>query len=299
MSFKISSESLNGHAIGDAASGQDRQPPAESAPVLVDPSANDHVRAMRSLSSPESRKAAQGFDPGGSVFEIVHDQQVKDAGGEKYHSANTGNGYVVGQDQSGCLIFTNKQLVENQDKATAILVDEKGVKTLDVPLDTKHASNKVISPDGRSVEADKLYIDPSVDGALLHVKSDSCKAVNLGSQKALEPGDRVTAWGVGTDGQVRKSGLTYVAGMTLGELKRNRAFNFDGLAQSNMQPQTPVQVYEGEIKLENSGGPLVDASGKVVGTAVASNSKNDRGEIRHYTVATSARIPEELLKAYK
>jgi putative serine protease PepD len=115
--------------------------------------------------------------------------------------------------------------------------------------------------DGRKVDADVLKTDPSHDLALLQLKGVSgLTAATLGDSSTLQVGDTVLAFGspLGLTGTVT-SGIVSALNRDASDLGQT------GLIQT-----------DAPINSGNSGGPLVDTAGRVVGidNANASTSQN-------------------------
>jgi putative serine protease PepD len=111
----------------------------------------------------------------------------------------------------------------------------------------------VTFPDGREVEADVVGTDPSTDLAVLDLKEDvNVEPLALADSDQLQVGDVVVAIGspFGLDGTVT-SGIVSALDRTI-----DSPDNF-GIANAI---QTDAAINSG-----NSGGPLLDTSGRVVG----------------------------------
>ena len=154
-----------------------------------------------------------------------------------------GSGMVI--DASG-LILTNNHVVE-------------GATTISVTL-----------ADGREVGADLVGSIPSNDVALVKARSvKDLPTVTFGSSSRLRVGDPVVAMG-------NALGLGGTPSVTTGIVS---ALGRDLDAENNEHLtdliQTDAAIYQG-----NSGGPLVDAEGQVVGvnTAVATSQANGAAE---------------------
>jgi S1-C subfamily serine protease len=124
--------------------------------------------------------------------------------------------------------------------------------------------------DGRDVDADLVGSIPSNDVALVRVRNaKDLQAVTFGSSSALRVGDPVVAIG-------NALGLGGTPSVTTGIVS---ALGRD-LDASNGEHLTDLIQTDAAIYQGNSGGPLVDAEGEVVGvnTAVATSQANGAAE---------------------
>ncbi len=105
--------------------------------------------------------------------------------------------------------------------------------------------------DGREFAARVLARDPDIDLALLKIEADDLPAVQIASQSALRVGELVFAaghpWG--------QRGF-----ITAGVLSA-----FDTVQVRGSHQQAPVLRTDAALAPGNSGGPLVNAAGQVVG----------------------------------
>ena len=151
-------------------------------------------------------------------------------------------GYAPGQEQSGAgsgvivtpdgFILTNNHVVDRAKLVRATLID------------------------GRSLPADVIGSDPATDLALLKVNSETLPAAELGDSDKLHPGQLVIALGnpFGFQNTI-SSGIVSALGRNL---RSESGRLIDGIIQSD------VAMNPG-----NSGGPLVDSAGRVVGINTA------------------------------
>lgn len=119
-------------------------------------------------------------------------------------------------------------------------------------------------PDGQEFDATVVGTDPPTDVAVLKVEAQGLHPIAVGNSRALEVGDWVLAIGNPFDlPQTVSSGIVSAKGRA----------NV-GIVDYEDFIQTDAAVNPG-----NSGGPLVDLEGRVVGinTAIASRSGSDDG----------------------
>lgn len=134
-------------------------------------------------------------------------------------------------------LLTNFHVVDGADRLTVTLVD------------------------GRRYRAEIVGVDPAIDVALLRIPgADGLPVVTLGDSGTLRPGQWVCAIG---------NPLGYVHSVTVGVV------SFLGRKLFDQSLDAYIQT-DAAISLGNSGGPLIDASGRVVGitTAVSSQAAN-------------------------
>ncbi len=115
----------------------------------------------------------------------------------------------------------------------------------------QRASPTVVLPDGRSLPARVLAHDPQRDLALLSVKANGLTAMSLGDAQQLRPGELVFAvghpWGVA---RAATAGVVIGMGADLPEMSPTRR---EWLMVSLV------------LRPGNSGGPLVDVAGRLLG----------------------------------
>jgi putative serine protease PepD len=127
----------------------------------------------------------------------------------------------------------------------------------------------VTFPDGEEVPADVVGTDPSTDVAVLELQEDvDAEPLPLGDSDALDVGETVVAIGspFGLQGTVT-SGIVSAVDRTITSPDENR-FGIDQVIQT-----------DAAINSGNSGGPLLDTSGRVVGinTQIQSGSGGNDG----------------------
>jgi serine protease Do len=122
--------------------------------------------------------------------------------------------------------------------------------------------------DGRSFHPTQKLIDRETDLAVLKIDTDNAKPMAWGDSDRLEIGNLVLA--VGSPFGLSQS-------VTMGIVSaRGRALHLSG--RSDLVNQDFIQT-DAAINFGNSGGPLIDVDGRLVGinTAIASNSGGNDG----------------------
>ena len=156
---------------------------------------------------------------------------------------NIGSGFIISQDG---LIITNKHVVSDTD-----------------------ASYKILTNDKKSFNVEKIYRDPLNDLSILKINATGLKPLKLGDSSKLKLGQLTIAIGTPlgeftntvTKGIV--SGLG--RGITAGSPFEGYVEKLDNVIQT-----------DAPISLGNSGGPLLNSSGEVIGinTAIAQEGQN-------------------------
>ena len=166
-----------------------------------------------------------------SVVQIITPRVAYDSSSRLLPTVGMGSGVIF--DLNG-LILTNSHIVE----------DAKQVQ--------------IFLPDGRKFLGKVLGTDPLTDLAVLIVSADDLPIAPLGDSSKLKIGETVVALGnaLGLD-----SGPTVTAGVvsaTSRSLEEPRKIGLSDLIQT-----------DAAINLGNSGGPLVNAAGEVIGINIA------------------------------
>ena len=154
--------------------------------------------------------------------------------GQQAVSANAGTGFILSEDG---YIITNQHVVEGADTI------------------------KVALYNGESYDAELVGGDSSYDIAVLKIEAEGLQPVSVGNSDEIQVGESVVAIG-NPLGE-----LTWT--MTNGIISAlNREINTDGSAQNI---QTMIQT-NAAINSGNSGGPLFDMDGNVIGVTSAKYS---------------------------
>lgn len=193
---------------------------------------------------------------------------------------------------------------------TGFLVEERGVFVLTNDHIAAAAPQlEVILADGSVVPAAVVGRDPGLDLALLSIDVPRLEALRFGDSSMLEVGEWVVALGRPFGNEVTAS-----AGIVSATGKRNPGSVFAGpqsLFRSYLQ--TDARIHRG-----NTGGPLMNTAGEVVGVAVATDDRpgeisfaipsnrvkevlgplRDHGAVaRAYLGAMVAPVPDDLRQA--
>ncbi len=164
----------------------------------------------------------------------------------QYEQEGAGTGMIV---SSNGYILTNKHVVDGADKVTVAL------------------------PDGRTYEnVDVLGSDPLNDVAFLKIKDVSgLPAITLGDSKTIRIGQTVVAIGNAL-GQYQNSVTSGIISGT----GRPVIASSDGTASGNPESLTDLIQTDAAINSGNSGGPLLNLKGQVIGinTAIAADAQS-------------------------
>jgi S1-C subfamily serine protease len=193
-----------------------------------------------------------------AVVSIAGTITVKDSFfyNQSFEEKSAGTGFII--DKSKGLILTNRHVVD----------------TSSVGVAADQASYEVITYAGETIEvkSDDIAIDPANDLAIIHVDFPSdidVAQVELGDSGALVPGQRVIAIGnaLGEFDNTVTTGVVSALGRGI-EVGDTYSDTAEFLANVI---QTDAAINQG-----NSGGPLINTSGQVIGinTAVSGQAEN-------------------------
>ena len=179
-----------------------------------------------------------------SVVSIVTSVRTTSYFGQSYNSSAAGTGVIVTADG---YILTNKHVIEGATKISVVLDDGTTYENVDV-----------------------AEVDPLNDIAFLKIKGVSdLTAATLGDSKTITVGQQVIAIGNAL-GQYQN---TVTSGIVSGTGRSLTATDSTGSMSEQLSDmiQTDAAINSG-----NSGGPLVNAAGEVIGinTATSSSAEN-------------------------
>ncbi len=179
-----------------------------------------------------------------SVVSIITSTTTKNYFGQDYSSSAAGTGVIATSDG---YIITNKHVINGANKVTVILDD--GTRYEDVEV---------------------VAADPLDDIAYLKIKDVSdLTAATLGNSKTISVGQQVIAIGNAL-GEYQN---TVTSGIISGTGRSVTASDGTG---TNVETLTDMIQTDAAINSGNSGGPLVNAAGEVIGinTATSSSAEN-------------------------
>ena len=162
------------------------------------------------------------------------------------------------EDESAFL-FGNRRNLEVQGQGSGVIMDASGKIITNYHVIEGAEQITVTLSDDRRVSASVIGVDPVTDLAVLRISAKGLMPATWGDSDAMREGALV--WAVGSPFGLSKS-------ITFGILSaRNRRSYDHGAIQEYLQS-------DAEINQGNSGGPLVDTQGRVVGinTAILGHS---------------------------
>ena len=170
------------------------------------------------------------------VVSIMRKKDVTDFLGRTFKSEMGGTGFVITGDG---LILTNRHVVSDSE-----------------------ADYTVITNDGENYEAKVKAIDPANDIAIIKIEVDDLPVVSLGYSDSLQVGQKAVVIGnaLGEYSNTVTSGI--ISGI-------NRTITAGDVGSVNYERLEGVIQTDAAINFGNSGGPLVDLAGNVVGVATA------------------------------
>ncbi|MEZ5421192.1 MAG: trypsin-like peptidase domain-containing protein [Vicinamibacterales bacterium] len=139
----------------------------------------------------------------------------------------------------------------------------QGARRVQVVLASRRDGASIVRPRGRTLDAEVVGVDEETDLALLKVSGTALSPLPLGDSDALRPGQLVFAFGspLGLDNTVTMGVVSAVG--------------------RQLEPDDPMVYIQTDAPINpgSSGGPLVDASGRVVGinTLILSQGGGNEG----------------------
>lgn len=191
-----------------------------------------------------------------SVVSIVTETRTSNYFGQSTTANASGTGMIISSDG---YILTNKHVVENANKVSVVLDDG-----------TSYSNVSIIGT------------DPLNDAAILKINGvDNLTPVKLGDSKTLNIGQQVIAIGNAL-GQYQNSvteGIVSGVGrsITAGDSSSNYYESLSDMIQTDAQ-----------INSGNSGGPLVNAAGEVIGINTALSASGTSGNSISFAIPISS-----------
>lgn len=156
-----------------------------------------------------------------------------------------------------------------QDIGTGFVISKSGLIITNKHVVSTDGSYKVITQDNKEYDVKQISRDPSNDIAILKIDANDLKPVELGDSTNLKVGQTVIAIGTAL-GEFRHTVTTGVIsglgrGITAGSVYEGYVEKLDDVIQT-----------DAAINAGNSGGPLLNSAGQVIGinVAVASGAQN-------------------------
>lgn len=206
--------------------------------------------------------------------------QPADPQRERFEPEGQGSGFIVSTDG---YILTNNHVVEGRH---GMLDNAKNVEVRRIRVQLK---------DGREFPAEIVGTDPQTDLAVLKIEADDLPVVVLGNSDDLRVGDITFAVGnpLGVGLTVSQGIVSALNRTDLGIIDRSL---FESGMDMNLLPaiENFIQT-DAAINMGNSGGPLLDARGRVIGinSAISSISGGSIG----IGFAIPVNIAEQVMQA--
>jgi len=184
--------------------------------------------------------------------------------GEKLIEENIGTGFIISKEEG--LVITNRHVVADVQ-----------------------AEYKIITADNQELAAEKIYRDQINDMAIIKVSPpvEGFKAINLGDSDNLKVGQIVIAIGTAL-GEFRSTVTTgVISGLGRGI---NAGSPLGGMSE---RVDNAIQT-DAAINLGNSGGPLLNSSGEVIGVNVAVSQAG-----QNISFAIPINIVKEAIKTFE
>lgn len=159
------------------------------------------------------------------------------------------------------------QMVEQEGGGTGFIITNDGLILTNKHVAEAGSTLSVLMADGKKYDAKTVALDPTNDLAILKIEATGLPVVDLGDSNDLQIGQSVIAIGNAL-GQLQN---TVTTGVISARERQITAGDGTSSEQLNNLLQTDAAINSG-----NSGGPLVNLSGQVIGinTAVAGNAQN-------------------------
>lgn len=164
--------------------------------------------------------------------------------------------------------FFSGPITDQSGIGTGFIIDKSGlIVTNSHVVDSEQGQYSVVLGDGTSYEVQKIHLDRYLDIAILEIDAENLEVVSLGDSEKIKVGQRAIAIGNAL-GQFQN---TVTVGVISGVARELSASGASGI----------VNTYENAIQTDaalnpgNSGGPLLNSAGQVVGINVATTRGAD------------------------
>ena len=161
------------------------------------------------------------------------------------------------------VVLIYNQMSAGTSSGSGFILNEEGYVVTNYHVVEGNGALSVMLTDGRKYEAKLVGCDETNDVALLKIEGDDLQAVTLGSSTDLIVGDQVVAIGNPLGELTSTLTVGYVSA-------KERDVNTDGFAINMLQ--TDAAINSG-----NSGGPLFNMRGEVIGITTAKYSGTSSG----------------------
>ncbi len=158
---------------------------------------------------------------------------------------------------------------ESSNIGTGFIVDESGLIITNQHVVSSDSDYKVITSDGKEFDVLEIVRDSVNDLALLKIKGEGLKAIELGNSDELVVGQLVIA--IGTP--FGEYSGTATSGIISG-LSRSVTTSASFLGGTSKQYEDVIQT-DAAINPGNSGGPLINSRGQVIGVNFATTAGAD------------------------
>jgi 2-alkenal reductase len=173
---------------------------------------------------------------------------------------------IISQQQGGQDLFGNP-IAGGKAEGSGFIIDRKGDIVTNNHVIAQAQSLTVVFADGHQASAQLVRADPTSDLAVIRVNVPVPAVLRFGDSSKLEPGQPVLAIGsaLGEFRNTVTSGVVSALGRTISEDNGNTLQNM---------LQTDAAINQG-----NSGGPLLDTRGEIIGVNTAVNRGSSQTDL--------------------
>ncbi len=160
--------------------------------------------------------------------------------------------------------FWGRQVIQPKSSGSGVIISKDGYILTNNHVIEDQDSLEVVFANGDKASARLIGADPYADSAVIKVDSPVPAVAEFGDSSALQPGETVIAIGSAL-GDFKNTVTVGVVSATGRSLDSGNGFSLEGLIQT-----------DAAINHGNSGGPLVNALGQVIGinTAIVRNDQS-------------------------